>query len=106
MMLGFHPEGGSELIPLISGGGFSSMIEVSLIVMISSSYLGLLEETGLLTNIQSLIRRLSGKLGRFPAVCTASIVTSMFSCNQTLASMLTCEPVSYTHLTSLLPGYS
>lgn len=91
MMLGFHPEGDSELIPLISGGGFLSMVEVSLIVMISSSYLGLLDETGLLTNIQSLIRHLSGKLGRFPAVCTASIVTSMFSCNQTLASMLTCE---------------
>lgn len=91
MMYGFHPEGDSALIPLISGGGFLSMVEVSLIVMISSSYLGLLDETGLLNNIQSLIRKLSRRLGRFPAVCTASIVTSMFSCNQTLASMLTCE---------------
>lgn len=91
MVSGFHPEGDSELIPLISGGGFLSMVEVSLIVMISSSYLGLLDETGLLTSIQSLIRKLSSKLGRFPAVCVASIVTSMFSCNQTLASMLTCE---------------
>lgn len=28
---GFHPEGDSELIPLISGGGFLSMVEVSLL---------------------------------------------------------------------------
>lgn len=91
MFTGFSPEGDSQIAPLISGGGLFSMVNVGLIVLISSSYLGLLEATGLLKNIQAAIRRLSGKMGRFPAMCAAGIVTSMFSCNQTLASMLTCE---------------
>ena len=67
------------------------MINVGLIVLISSSYLGILEETGLLKNIQRILAGMSKKFGRFPAMCAAGIATSMFSCNQTLASMLTCE---------------
>lgn len=91
MFVGFTPEGDSELVPLLSGGGLFSMINVGLIVLISSSYLGILEETGLLKNIQRILAGMSKKFGRFPAMCAAGIATSMFSCNQTLASMLTCE---------------
>ena len=91
MFAGFTPEGDSELVPLLSGGGLFSMINVGLIVLISSSYLGILEETGLLKNIQRILAGMSKKFGRFPAMCAAGIATSMFSCNQTLASMLTCE---------------
>ena len=63
------------------------MINVGLIVLISSSYLGILEETGLLKNIQRILgRHVEKNSGRFPAMCAAGIATSMFSCNQTLAS--------------------
>lgn len=91
MLLGFTAETDSPLAPMIQGGGLLSMLKVGLIVAISSSYLGLLERTGLLGNLQKAIGSLSSRLGVFPAACTAGLITSSFSCNQTLATMLTYE---------------
>lgn len=91
MITGFSPASDSPLVPLIRGGGLLSMVQVGLIVSISSSYLGLLDRTGLLTNLQKAIACLSSKLGIFPSACAASLITSAFSCNQTLATMLTYE---------------
>lgn len=91
MFTGFTSASDSPLAPLLKGGGLMSMVNVGLIVSISSSYLGLLEKTGLLTNLQKAIQTLSARLGVFPAACIASLATSAFSCNQTLATMLTYE---------------
>ena len=91
MLSGFQAGTGSPLSPLIKGGGLLSMVNVGLIVSISSSYLGLLDRTGLLKNVQKLLHSLSSRLGLFPAACAGSLITSAFSCNQTLATMLTCE---------------
>lgn len=91
MFAGFVSTADSSLAPLLKGGGLSSMINVGLIVSISSSYLGLLDRTGLLLNLQKAIGSLSAKFGVFPAACGASVITSAFSCNQTLATMLTYE---------------
>lgn len=91
MLTGYRSTSNSPLAPILTGGGLSSMISVGLIVSISSSYLGLLDKTGLLENLQKAIRSLSGKLGFFSAACLGSLITSAFSCNQTLASMLTYE---------------
>lgn len=91
MFTGFSSASSSPLAPLLKGGGLFSMVKVGLIVSISSSYLGLLEKTGLLQNLQKSIRNLAARLGIFPAACTAGLITSAFSCNQTLAAMLTYE---------------
>lgn len=91
MATGYQSASDSPLAPLLKGGGLSSMISVGLIVSISSSYLGLLDKTGLLKNLQKAIRALSSRLGLFPSACVGSLITAAFSCNQTLATMLTYE---------------
>lgn len=91
MFYGYSSVSDSPLAPLLKGGGILSMVNVGLIVSISSSYLGLLERTGLLLNLQKVIQSLSNRFGIFPAACGSSIITSAFSCNQTLSTMLTYE---------------
>lgn len=88
---GYTSASDSPLIPMISGGGLISMLNVGLIVCISSSYFGILQETGLLSDIQHGIQMLAQKAGRFTSTLLAGIITSVFSCNQTLATMLTYE---------------
>ena len=63
------------------------MVNVAIIVAISSSYSGIFHETGMLDGMK-------GKLcgARIPAriiITAVSTLTAMISCNQTLATMLT-----------------
>lgn len=74
---------------IIKGGGLYSMLNVSLIVLISSSYSGIFEGTGLLSEIEYFFERLSQKISVYPAILISSLATAAFSCNQTLAVMLT-----------------
>lgn len=74
---------------IIPGGGLLSMIKVSLIVFLSSAYSGIFEGTGLLADIEAFFQRLSQKIDVFPAMLLSSLATAAFSCNQTLAVMLT-----------------
>lgn len=74
---------------IIQGGGLYSMLNVSLIVLISSTYSGIFEGTGLLNEIEILFERLSQKTTIYCTTLLSSIVMAAFSCNQTLAVMLT-----------------
>ncbi|HWR42235.1 Na+/H+ antiporter NhaC family protein [Sporomusa sp.] len=74
---------------IIQGGGLYSMLKVSLIVLISSTYSGIFEGTGLLNEIEHFFERISEKINVYPTVILSSIATAAFSCNQTLAVMLT-----------------
>ncbi len=89
-MLGFYPAD-SELAELLSGGGIISMANVFAIVCISSCYSGIFQATGFLNRLQDIMIVIGKKISPFASVLTASIITSMISCNQTLAIMLTHE---------------
>lgn len=78
-----------EAAALVSGGGVLSMLQVSAIVCISSSYSGLFQKTGLLGGCKRAVARLSRRIGRYPATLVTSIPASMVACNQTLAILLT-----------------
>lgn len=78
-----------ELSQMLDGGGISSMIRVVLIVCISSAYSGIFNETGMLESIKSKLETLSSKIGGFTVTVIVSVFTSMISCNQTLAIILT-----------------
>ena len=65
------------------------MLKVSAIVCLSSSYASIFEETGLLEGIKKHINSLSNILTPFGSIAITSILTSMISCNQTLAIILT-----------------
>lgn len=87
-LLGFHPAD-SALARLASGGGAVSMTDVVAIICISSSYAGMFSGTGFLRGIQGHMAALSRRATPFGAVIATSVATSMVSCNQTLATMLT-----------------
>lgn len=74
---------------IIQGGGLLSMLKVSLIVLISSAYAGIFQGTGLLKEVEGFFEMLCKKINTYPTMILTSIATAAFSCNQTLAVMLT-----------------
>jgi len=74
---------------MISGGGVVSMLRVTAIVFLSSSYSGIFRQTGLLAPVTRLIEALGKKLPVYWVVLLTSVVTGAFACNQTLSIMLT-----------------
>lgn len=74
---------------LIDGGGLYSMVELGLIVAISSSFFGIFSTTNLLGEMQAWVSKLGRRSNSFFATIVVSVVTCAVSCNQTLATMLT-----------------
>ena len=86
---GYKMDQVSFLSDILQGGGLLSMLQVALIVLISSAYSGLFAGTGLLADIERACEFLSHKLGVFAGTTITSAAAAAFSCNQTLAVMLT-----------------
>ena len=80
-----------EVGALLNGGGIISMLNVSAIICISSSYSGIFKETALLTGVKGLILSISRKITPFGGIMVTSVITSMVACNQSLAIMLTSQ---------------
>ncbi|MEA4895024.1 MAG: Na+/H+ antiporter NhaC family protein [Oscillospiraceae bacterium] len=78
-----------KLAAMLDGGGIVSMLKPAAIVLLSSSYSGIFEGTGLLSGIKKYIHLLAEKMNPFGAYILTSVFTAMISCNQTLAIMLT-----------------
>lgn len=74
---------------IIQGGGLYSMLNVALIVLISSTYAGIFEGTGLLRGLEDFVEKMARRLGVYPATVLTSTVSAAFGCNQTLAVILT-----------------
>lgn len=90
LVVGYKTEN-PQLAAMINGGGLVSMVRATCIVSLSSSYAGMFEGTGLLTNIQHKIENLGKKITSFGITLLVSVLASMVSCNQTLATMLTSQ---------------
>ena len=88
---GYDVANNEELAILLNGGGISSMIKVSFIVLISATYSGVLSRTNILSGIKDKIKFCSQKISPFGATFITSIVANSFGCNQTLGVMLTEE---------------
>ncbi|MEI3244271.1 MAG: Na+/H+ antiporter NhaC family protein [Holdemanella sp.] len=74
---------------MLAGGGLVSMLPVCAIVLISSTYSGLLEGTGLIARLKGLLPGVARRLTPFGAVLTTAVVTCGIACNQALPVMLT-----------------
>ena len=88
MILGFKAET-AEIKHMIDGGGLVSMLKSAAIVCLSSAYSGIFSATGLLHSLKEKTELLSKKITPFGATMITSIFTSLISCNQTLAIILT-----------------
>jgi NhaC family Na+:H+ antiporter len=89
VIFGFKLEGEGKLPGIISGGGLFSMFSTALIVLIASSYSGIFEKTGMLNDIQGVLRKMSEKIGIYLTTAFTSLVTGAICCNQTLPVLLT-----------------
>ena len=78
-----------QIASMINGGGIISMLKVTAIVCISSSYAGIFRETGLLDNLKDHIASFGKKSSSYSLVLLISIIVGIISCNQTLTIMLT-----------------
>lgn len=76
---------------VINGGGILSMVNIFCIVCLSSTYAKIFAKTGLLLNIQAAVDKLSHRITNFGCVMVTSVLTSMFSCNQSFAIILTSQ---------------
>ena len=65
------------------------MLNVSLIVAISSSYSGIFEGTNILKKLREYIQKIAPKITAFGAVLLTGIVSSGIACNQSLSSIIT-----------------
>lgn len=88
LILGFEAET-EGLKHMMNGGGLVSMLNATAIVCISSAYSGIFAVTGLLDLLKEKISSLGKKITFFGATAVTSVLTSLISCNQTLAIILT-----------------
>ena len=91
MIFGYKLNADPELSGIISGGGLMSMVSVSFVVLIASSYSGIFEGSDMLHDIQGFLVKMSKKAGVYVTTVFTSIVTCAFCCNQTLPILLTYE---------------
>lgn len=79
----------AQLGAMLNGGGLISMLRPAVIILISSSYSGIFDGTGLLDDLKRGLARLSRKLTPFGGALVTSVAAGMVACNQTLGIMLT-----------------
>ena len=87
MLLGYVP-GDPELTAILSGGGVKSMLEIVCILLLSSGCSGIFEGTKMLSGVEGALRRLCGRIGRFPAMVLTSIAMACVFCNQTIGIIM------------------
>ena len=73
---------------LADGGGVASMADIAAIVAVASTYSGLFEGTGLLSDMGAAVTKLSERTTPFLSVLLTSIVTAAVACDQVVAIML------------------
>lgn len=88
LILGYEAKT-EALSHMMNGGGLVSMLNATAIVCISSAYSGIFAATGLLDSMREKISSVGRKITPFGATMVTSALTSLISCNQTLAIILT-----------------
>lgn len=87
MLLGYETQQ-AELADVLSGGGVFSMLEVSVILIISCSYGSIFEHTGLLGGVNRVVGAAAERLGRFAVMLLLSVGISGIFCNQTIGAIM------------------
>ena len=84
-----HPN--EKLNLMMKGGGILSMVNVSLIVGISSSYSGIFKETKMLVSLKGYLKDFSKKTSNYFVIFISAIISGAIACNQSLGTILTNE---------------
>ncbi len=86
--LGFHLEGEVTLDAVLGGGGIASMWKAMSIVLVSSTYAAIFEETKMLSAVENILKCVCIRVRTFTAIAAVSVLVCAVTCNQTLAIML------------------
>lgn len=86
-VLGYRPVS-PELVDIMSGGGLISMLNVVLIMLLSWSYSGIFEGTGLLRPVTDKIGELARRAGLFSAHIVVSLGCAALFCNQAVGLVM------------------
>ncbi|MBR6529542.1 MAG: sodium:proton antiporter [Firmicutes bacterium] len=78
----------SGLGAILNGGGLVSMLEIVIILVISSSYSGIFSGTKMLDSLQEKLAKACNKVGRFAIMVAMSIAMSCIFCNQTIGTLM------------------
>ncbi|NJO66338.1 MAG: Na+/H+ antiporter NhaC family protein, partial [Leptolyngbyaceae cyanobacterium RM1_405_57] len=92
MVLGFHLTENTPLNSILLGGGVVSMLKVSLVVIISTAFVGIFAGTRTLETIQVLLERFKSR-SNFLSTLLVGLGAAIFGCTQTIAILLTQELV-------------
>lgn len=86
-LLGYTPRS-AELAPILSGGGVASMLEIVVLLLLSSGCAGIFEGTHMLAGIEGGLNKMSRHIGRFPAMVLTSLGVCAVFCNQTIGIIM------------------
>ena len=80
------------------------MLEISAALMISGTYAGIFDGTGILRGLQSRLARAMDALGAYPVTLTLGTLANAIFCNQTVAVMMTVHVVRHPYEERDLPS--
>lgn len=86
-LLGYTPQA-PELVDILSGGGVISMMDSSVLVMVTGFYAGLLSGLGALDGARGLVEKLAARWGLFPAMVVTCFAAGVTLCNQSIMVMM------------------
>lgn len=89
IVLGFKLEGSNPLNAILTGGGIVSMLRVTLVVVISTAFVGIFSGTRALKSIETLVRGAKSRSDYFLSTCIVGTGAAAFGCTQTIAILLT-----------------
>ena len=87
MVAGYAPQDAS-LAGILSGGGIFSMVEIVILLLLSSGCAGIFEGTSMLSGVEGALQKCAGRIGRFPAMVIASFGVCAIFCNQTIGIIM------------------
>ncbi|MCI7679711.1 MAG: hypothetical protein MSS48_05820 [Clostridiales bacterium] len=86
-VIGYQAEG-NGLGRILNGGGLVSMLEIIGILLISCTYSGIFNGTGMLDSLQLRLERACTRIGRFPVMLLLSLASAVVFCNQTISTLM------------------
>lgn len=103
LLTGFYLEADSPLNAIVLGGGVAAMLRVSLVVVVSTAFVGIFAETRLLQRLEQSLERVKTPGDRIWATTVVGALSAAFGCTQTIAILLTQQLLGPTYHRTCAP---
>lgn len=105
VLLGFSLESRVDLTEALTGGGVFSMLRVSIVVILSTTLVGIIIGTKKLAPVEKILNKASSKSSLFFGTMTVGLASAAFGCTQTLAILMTHQLVKEKYEQEHLDNY-